>query len=333
MWRDLQYGLRQWRRNKLFGLTVVLLLSIGIGANTLIFSFVNELLLKPLPVRDPDNLFLLEKTRIKQVRPDPSFFYRQFEEVTRKTNVFSSAIAEQEWSDLSLHSFSTGDATRLVTTQIVSPNYFAELGVRAIAGRVLTEKDAAEQADVPVVLSYQFWQSQFDGKRGVIGQAIRVKDYPFVVVGILPEEFHSLDVERAPDIRFPISAARRLTGGTVDEPLGERPILFSIPVRMAPGISIGHAQGAAVPTLQGMEAGLWRDWWKRSSPPRRREDLEERVQYEQNYRLQVASVARGVSRLREQFSHSVLLDERRTGGHSGRSPESDAQTGCARATD
>jgi putative ABC transport system permease protein len=74
MWRDIQYGLGQIRRSKLFTAAVVLLLAAGISANTVIFSFVNGLLLTPLPVRNPENLYLLQKMRAKQVRPDTSFF-------------------------------------------------------------------------------------------------------------------------------------------------------------------------------------------------------------------------------------------------------------------
>lgn len=116
MWRDFQYGLRQIGRAKLFTTAVVLLLATGIGANTVIFSFVNALLLNPLPVRNPENLYLLQKMRPKQVRPDTSFFYRQFEAIARHKEVFSSVIAEQEWGNGSFQPVSEGDRMRLITT-------------------------------------------------------------------------------------------------------------------------------------------------------------------------------------------------------------------------
>ncbi len=263
MWRDIRYGLRQLGQKKLFGSTVVLLLSIGIGANTLIFSFVNALLLKPLPIRSPETLLLLEKTRKKQVRPDTSFFYRQFERIAQEKTLFSAAVAEEDWSDNSFQPFDDSDSIRLITTQIVSPNYFSELGIRAVAGRVLTEGDAVAVSEIPVVLSYQFWQAQFQKNHGVIGRKIRVKNYPFLVVGILPPQFHSLDVERAPDIRFPISAAPILTGSTVTEPGGNRPITFQILVRLARGVSLDPAAAAMLPKVQPMEEHLWRDWYAR----------------------------------------------------------------------
>jgi ABC-type antimicrobial peptide transport system permease subunit len=212
MWRDVQYGVRQISRKKLFSAVVILLLAVGIGANTVIFSFVNALLLQPLPVRAPGNLYLLQKIRVKQVRPDTSFYYRQFQAVSQNKKLFSAAIAEQEWFSGNLQPFSASDSVRLVTTQIVSPNYFSELGVQALRGRVLNAADAAASSDIAVVLSYQFWASQFNRDPSIIGRKIRVKKYPFVVVGILPREFHGIEVERAPDVRLPICAAPMSTG-------------------------------------------------------------------------------------------------------------------------
>src|SRR5579875_2723837 len=161
MWRDFQYGLRQLRGQKLFTGTVILLLALGIGSNTVIFSFVNSLLLRRLPVRAPENLYLLEKHSAREVRADTSFFYQQFEAVEQAKSIFSAAVAEQDWRDSSFQVFSSGDSTRLVAIQIVSPNYFSELGVNAIAGRVLIASDAATSSNIPAVLSYQFWSSQF----------------------------------------------------------------------------------------------------------------------------------------------------------------------------
>lgn len=250
MWRDLQFALRQLRRRKLFAVSVILLLAIGIGANTLIFSFVNALLLKPLPVRSPKTLFLLQKNRSKQVRPDPAFFYRQYEEVVNEKQYVSAAVAEQDWSDLSFQPFSGGDSVRLVSTQMVSPNYFSELGVTAVVGRALVAEDAASTSENPVVLSYQFWQSQFHGRRDVIGRSIRIKNYPFLVVGVLPTEFHDLDIDRAPDVRLPISASRVLLGYAVTQPGGHPPLRFEILVRIASGASTGSAAGAIMSRLQ-----------------------------------------------------------------------------------
>ena len=313
MWRDIQFGVRQISRRKLFSAVVILLLAAGIGANTVIFSFANALLLKPLPVHAPKNLYLLQKMRVKQVRPDTSFYYRQFQAVAHDKKLFSAAIAEQEWFSGNLQPFSASDSVRLVTTQIVSPNYFSELGVKAIRGRVLDEADAAASSDIPVVLSYQFWASQFNRDPSIIGRKIRVQKYPFLVVGILPREFHGIEVERSPDVRLPICAAPILTRSTVAEPAGDAPNSFQILMRLAPGVSQSQAAAAIFPVINGMEETLWRDWYTRNSKAslvgadRPAKDLEFEIAWQRSYHLALADVGRGVSQLRQQFSRAVYL--------------------------
>ncbi len=307
MWRDLRYGIRQLRGKKLFGITIILLLALGIGSNTTIFSFVNSLLLRSLPVRSPENLYLLQKMRTRQVRPDTSFFYRQFEVINREKTIFTGAVGEQDWAGNSFQAFADGDTVQLVTTQIVSPNYFTELGVKAIAGRVLDADDATVFSNIPVVLSYRFWSTQFKRRPDVLGQTIRVKNYPFLVVGVLPSGFHSIEVDRSPDIRFPISAARLLTGSTVTEPGGDYPIRFQILTRLAPGVSSKRAAAAILPVLDEMEETLWRDWYVRSSRPFPKTDVDEQIKWERSYRVALLAAGHGVSHLREQFSHAVLL--------------------------
>jgi macrolide transport system ATP-binding/permease protein len=313
MWRDVQYGVRQISRRKLFSVVVILLLAVGIGANTVIFSFVNALMLKALPVRAPENLYLLQKMRVKQVRPDTSFYYRQFQAVAQNKTLFSGVIAEQEWFSGNLQPFSASDSVRLITTQIVSSNYFSELGVKAIRGRVLNEADAAASSDIPIVLSYQFWASQFNRDQSIIGRKIRIKKYPFLVVGILPREFRGIEVERAPDVRLPICAAPILTGSTVMEPAGEWPTAFQILTRLAPGVSQDQAAAAIFPAINGMEETLWRDWYTRNAkaslvgadlPPK---ELKAGIEWLRSYHLALANVGRGVSQLRQQFSRAVYL--------------------------
>lgn len=307
MWRDLQYGFRQIRRNPLFATIVILLLAVGIGANTTIFSFVNTVLLRPLPVRTPENLHILEKMRVRQVRPDTEFFYRQFESISRNKTVFSGAAAEEAWWGDTYQPLSMGDSVHLITTQIVSPNYFSELGIKAIAGRVLSEQDGMASSEIPAVLSYQFWASEFNRSRGIIGRTIRIKNYPFLVVGVLPREFHDIEIEQTPDMRVPICAARVLTGNSVTEPGGEFPIRFEILTRLAPGASQAQSSAAISSTVHGMEEALWRDWNARSSRPWSREESESALKYETDYHLALADVSRGISQLRERFSRAVTL--------------------------
>lgn len=308
MWREIRYSLRQIQRNKLFSGIVILLLAIGIGANTLIFSFVNTLLLKPLPVRHPENLFLLQKMREKQVRPDTWFSYRQFEQLRQKTELFSAVVAEQAWSSEHSVPFTSGDSVRLVSTQIVSPNYFSELGVQAIAGRTLTEEDAAATSNIPVMLSYQFWQSQFGGHREIIGQTIRLKNYPFLVAGVLPRDFHSLDIERAPDVRLPISAAQPLFSLSIYRMAKEYYSGgFQLLARLAPGVTQAQAAAAVLSQMRATEEAETREAQARQKDPQSKEDLEELSKWARNFRMELEPAGQGVSQLRTQFSRALTL--------------------------
>ena len=149
-------GLRHLRKNMAFSAAVILLLAVGIGANTLVFSLVNELLLKPLAVRHPENLYLLQEISEFNVRPNDTFRYRLYRDLIQPSGLFSGAAAEQGMSQISALPFLYGGApVRLVSTQVVSPNYFQELGISAVLGRVLTPEDAGA-GKLPAVLSFQF---------------------------------------------------------------------------------------------------------------------------------------------------------------------------------
>src|SRR5581483_2044108 len=112
---------------------------------------------------------------------------------------------------------------------------------------------------------YQFWNSQFHRSLDILNHIIRVKNYPFVAVGVLPREFHGVEVDRVPDVRFPISAARVFTGAPITEVAGgQQMIRFQILARLAPGVSSSRAAAAVFPALEQMEEPLWRDWYAHS---------------------------------------------------------------------
>src|SRR5579884_1733826 len=307
MWRDIRYGVRRLGRQKLFSISVILLLAIGIGSNTVIFSFLNALVLKPLPVRDPENLYLLQQMRKRQVRPETAFFYRQFELVQQDRKIFAAAVAEQGWAGNSFQALSLSDGVHLVSTQIVSPNYFSELGVKAVVGRVLDEADAVVPGEVPVVISEQCWRRHFVRDKHILNRVIRIRNVPFVVVGVLPQGFHGIDADRVPDIRLPISAAPLLTGPPVTEPGGDYPLQFQIVARLAPGVNAIAAASAMTPVLTQMEESLWRAWYARSPKPFPISRLPGEIAYWRSYRISLVAAGQGVSRLREQFSQSVVL--------------------------
>ncbi len=304
---DVRFALRQMRQNRLFSFVFVMLLAVGIGTNTTIFSFVDALLLKPLPVRDPQSLVLLEKIRVKQVRPDTEFNYRQYLQVAHESALFSGVVAEQVQDPRDALTDTTSGTARLITTQIVSPNYFSELGVRAAFGRVLRDSDADVTAKIPVVLSYQFWQARFGGERSAIGQIIRLKDIPFLVVGVLPRDFHSIDMDRAPDVRLPISAATALWRfGVTDFRSGDK-LVFQVLGRLRAGISSGHAEAAIGPELRDSDEWVLRNQNALRDKPWPADRLQEIVKWSRDFKVHLQPAGHGVSQLREQFSRALLL--------------------------
>jgi predicted permease len=290
--------LRKFCRDRMFHATVVTLLALGIGANTLVFSLVNELLLKPLPVRDPQNLYLFETNEPVQVRPNTYFTYESLTDLLQKSPLVAAAVAEQGWYEPALLPMRRGGAVRLAMSQVVSPNYFRELGITAYFGRLLDDSDAVVSGAIPAVLSYQFWQSEFGGDRTVVGRTIRLKDVPFTIVGVVPREFHSSDVDRAPDVRLPIAAQQPL--------YGRRHQTFQMLVRLKPGVSPGHAAEALLPASRALDERLLREWNPEREKPLTAVELQEQIQ-SWNYRVALEPVSRGISRMRTQFARALWV--------------------------
>jgi predicted permease len=296
--RGMGQMLRQFRRNRGFFAVVVALLGLGIGSATLVFGLVNELLLKPLPVRDPGNLYLVERKMPRSVRPDTGFSERSLYEVARKSLLVSAAIGELAIEPEYLVPLREGGSTRLLMAQLVSGNYFRELGVRAALGRVLDDADATATGTLPVVLSDHFWQSQYGGEASAIGRTMVLKSAPFRIVGVLPRGFHSSDLDRAPDIRAPMAAGPVLFGST---PQGVR---LQLLLRLAPGVTAARAAAALEPELRRVETEA--EIEKETKLPNPLPAKEIREDYDGS-RFSLQSIERGVSRMRQQFGDALRL--------------------------
>ncbi len=309
MIRDLRSGFRQFLHKPLFSALVVLLVAIGVGANVLIFGLIDALLLKPLPVRNPDNLWVLQSVHTRQFQPSLDFSYGQFEELKRYGNLFNGLTAEQTWGGAAAYpSAENGGLRRQVMTQMLAPNYFQEMGVTAFLGRVLNEEDAKASGNIPALLSYQFWQSRYNGRADVLGQIIRIKNYPFTIVGVLPRDFHSIDIERAADVRLPISAAPLLQGRPVTDPRGEEYREgFHIFLRLRPGVNPNTIEQAAGPHIRQF---LDNEFLLRNAAlavPLAPASVQLTLDWFNEGHLALAPVGRGLSRLRTQFSRALQL--------------------------
>jgi predicted permease len=179
----------------------VLSLALGIGANAAIFSIINSLLLRTLPVKDPTRLVLLTDTPTHA----RSWSYPIWLEIHRRQHLFEDSAA---WSSTRFD-LSAGGQTQFVDGLWVSGSYFEALGVKAALGRTLTPRDDQRSggADGPVaVISDRFWRGHFNGAADVVGRVLRLDGANFTIVGVLPREFFGLEVGRTFDVAVPLAA-------------------------------------------------------------------------------------------------------------------------------
>jgi predicted permease len=228
---DIRYALRGFCRSPIFALVAVLSLALGIGANIATFNLVNTILLRTLPVYQPDRLVIFALSA-----PD-RFFGSQiplklFQQLRDKNTVLDGfAGAGNPPMTLS----GVGIAER-VNGQIVSGNYFETLGVNAIIGRVLTANDDHIPDAGPVcVIGYGFWMRRFGGDRNVIGRTIAINGHPLTVLGVTPKEFTGLSPDLPVDVTVPLMMASIFKPYRVWlQPFG----------RLKPGVSTAQAQAS-----------------------------------------------------------------------------------------
>ena len=202
--QDLRFSIRVLGRSPVYTLVVVLTLAIGIGANTAIFSLVDAVLIKMLPVRNPEQLVAIDTFNQRGERIN--FSYPLFEQLRDRTQTFSGVFAAIDGTRNMEMLVSAADVQPLpVEVQLVSGEYFSVLGVNAISGRTLTTEDNRVPGAHPVaVINYSFWQNKLGGVGSIVGKSIKLKDQPFTIVGVTPPDFFGESVGRAPDIWVPL---------------------------------------------------------------------------------------------------------------------------------
>ena len=214
---DLRFALRQLMKNPGFTAVAVLTLALGIGANTAIYSVVDQLLVRPLPVTEPNRLVLVAQGQ-RDGHLEYDFTYPLFRDFQRASPVFShlAALLEEPVG------LGTGGATERQRALLVSGNYFAMLGVEAALGRTFAPNEGVQIDDAPVVvLSHGLWQRRFGADPEVIGRKVTVNSQSFTVVGVAPREFTGTTRGSTPDLYLPITMFGQLTA---DRPGGENPL-------------------------------------------------------------------------------------------------------------
>jgi predicted permease len=201
---DLRLAIRGLYRSPLFASVAILSLALGIGANTAIFTLIDQILLRKLPVHNPDELVMLyqEGPHAGSNMGGRMHSYPIYQEYQKRAEPLSEVLSRRLIST----SVSIDNQTERLDAEMVSGNYFTMLGVRPAVGRVFSsqEDDQVYQGHPVVVLGYDYWMRRFSGDRGVVGKKILVNNYPMTIVGVSAAGFAGLDPTRAPQIRVPI---------------------------------------------------------------------------------------------------------------------------------
>jgi predicted permease len=251
LFKDLRYGLRGLFKRKAFAAIAVLTLALGIGANTAIFTLVNAVLLKSLPVSNPQELVLFSDMTGEGTSVEDSprtgqwsrFSYASYEYFRDHNDSFQDVAALRSGtSPLNVRQTdSQANAAARASGQLVSGNYFSLLGVRAMRGRVLTPDDDKANAEPAAVVSHRYWQQKLNSDSSIVGKRIIINGTNFTVVGVTPPEFFGERVRRPPDFWLPIAFHPQIE--LRKSFLDDKQVYFlMIMGRLKPGVSIDQAQ-------------------------------------------------------------------------------------------
>jgi len=268
---DFINALRQLSRHRGHATVVVVVLSLGFGANTAVFSVFDAVLLRPLPVADPSGLVLFQWTS----GPSPavgyltgewwqeaatgrvtaaSFSYPAFEAFRDRSTTLAATFA---WADLRRASLSVDGESELAVGQLVSGGYYSGLGVPAILGRTITPEDDRAGAELVAVISYGYWQRRFGGAPDVIGRRGTLDARPFTIVGVSPRGFSgTLPIGHSADVSVPLLAWR-----APGEPYLSNPAWYWLQVmgRRRPAATAAQAEGEMAPRLASASPGRKED--------------------------------------------------------------------------
>jgi len=241
---DVRFALRRLAKAPLFSGVAVLSLALGIGANTAIFSLIDQLMLRLLPVKNPTELVLLDNHGIHlgNNRGANSFSYPMYQDFAAQNQVFSGVLCRAA-TPVSM-SFS-GQAER-ASGEMVSGTYFQALGVGAAVGRTIAPDDDTTVLGHPVVvLSYRYWQTRFAGNPSVLNQVLVVNGHNFTVVGVAERGFDGIEPGSASELFVPVTMKAWMTPSAVMEDLNERRSSWlQIVGRLKPGVTLGEAKAS-----------------------------------------------------------------------------------------
>ena len=300
--QDVRYGLRSMRRDKLFAGLAVVSLALGIGANTAIYSFMDSVLLRPLPVADPEALVVMKWQAQRYTLASSGmswstggsstdggntlssiFPYPALKVFQDRTDVFSSAFCYFVNDQLSV---TVRDNTDSVLGQFVSGDYFTGMGVTPAAGRLIQVLDDAATPSPVAVVSERLSASHFGGAQAAVGQTIRVNDKPYLVIGVAPANFFGAEPGAIPDLYLPMHAS----------PIGDvysddHFYWIEVMARLKTGVSLAQAQARVGPAFHRFVAAS-------ATTDAQRQDLPQ---------LRIQDGATGLDSLRRRYAQPIYL--------------------------
>jgi predicted permease len=232
--QDLRYAGRMLRKSPAFTAVAISSLALGIGSNTAIFSLVNAVLLRSLPVGHPEQLVLV--TAVSGDGYSGNFAYPDYQLLRDRNGVFSGLIASNhlERSDVGV-----GSEIRPADGEIVSGNYFAVLGVRPLLGRTFAQGDEAAPV---VVIGYNFWRRELSGDPSVLGKTVTINGAPCTITGVAPPEFFGESAGYVSDFWVPLGLQKQVYSNHQDDLKHERSVSWlDVMGRLRPGATIGQA--------------------------------------------------------------------------------------------
>jgi predicted permease len=259
--QDLGYALRTLRQSRGFTSAVVLTLALGIGVNTAIFSFVDRLLLRPLPFRDSDRLAALNFRSTRSTYVNDSMSYPDYRYFRERSAGFTGLAAYGSVEA----TFQFGGRARKIAGEVASANYFDVLGIAPAMGRGFdAEEDAVPGRNPVVILGYDLWQRRFAGDASVVGRQTVIDDVSFSVIGIAPAGFAGLRLDRSekpefwvPTMMYPVVCG--FAGGDdLEHNWGNH--WLSAVGRLKPGMTVARAEADFSNLTEQLKASHWSGW-------------------------------------------------------------------------
>ncbi len=297
--QDFRYALRGLRRSPGFASTAILSLALGIGANTAIFSLIDALILKSLPVRHPKELIQVMMGKQSYA----GYSNPTWEHLRDRQDVFSGIFAYGRWG----FNLAPGGEARPVNGVYVSGHYFDTLGVRAVLGRTLVPTDDTRGCAASAVMSYGFWQSEYGGRADVLGKTISIDRHPIEIVGVTEPGFNGTEVGASADVMVPLCAVTLIGSGyprmleTNFYPVG----WLQVVGRLKPGVSESQATArlkVLAPQIYKAafdERGLENEGGRKLGP-------EERGRY-LSQTFDTHPAANGISYMRRQYQLALII--------------------------